>query len=209
MYLGVVQKTDTDKDLVSLDGAIRVVSEEFSLSLLNPSSLDYKKQEEKFTNILQKTFRKSNLKDALVKVVIDGFSSGSIKVFFKIILDKEKLPGRTKEDPVLATKDVLVQEVMSLDRSEFQDTIIDIDSIDFQLSKVQDVAKKYLEPEPYQGEQPASTQSGSEAAGSLWQNLGTYLSCINILCILKSETKKLLSFNKTFSCLKFCLSFTL
>ena len=157
------------------------MSEDFSLSLLNPASLDYKEQEEKFTNILEKTFRKSYLKDAFIKIVIDGFSSGSIKVFFKVILDKGKLPERVLEDPVMAAKDVLMQEVMSLDRSEFNNSIIDIDSIAFSLSKIQDVAKKYLEPEPYQGDkQPeedsdipgAGVSVNSGGGGSLWQNLG-------------------------------------
>ena len=154
------------------------MSEDFSLSLLNPSSLDYKEQEEKYTRILSKTYRKSMLNDALVKIVIDGFSSGSIKVFFKVILDKSKIPEPIQQQPVMATKDVLMQEVMSLDRSEFQDTIIDIDSIDFSLSKVQDV--KVLEPEPFQGEkQETTTQSVRPqvvnlggGGGSLWQNLG-------------------------------------
>ena len=152
-----------------------MVSEDFSLTLLNPASPAYKRQEEKFTGIIEKTFRKSYLKDAFVKTVIDGFSSGSIKVFFKVILDGSKLSEQQLEDPVMASKDVLVQEVMSLDRSEFQDTIIDIDSIDFSLSAVQDVAEKYLEPEPFQGEQQQTTGGsvGAVAAGgSLWQNLG-------------------------------------
>ena len=160
------------------------MSEDFSLSLLNPSSLDYKEQEEKYTRILSKTYRKSMLNDALVKIVIDGFSSGSIKVFFKVILDKSKIPEPIQEEAVMATKDVLMQEVMSLDRSEFQDTIIDIDSIDFSLSKVQELDVKYLEPEPFQGEkqEESTTQSVRPpvvnlggGGGSLWQNLGRYI----------------------------------
>ena len=181
VYLGVVQKIESpERDLVSIDGAFRVVSEDFSLSLLNPSSIDYKEQEEKFTRILSKTYRKSILSDAFIKIAIDGFSSGSIKVFFKVILDKSKIPEPIREEPVMATKDVLMQEVMSLDRSEFQDTIIDIDSIDFSLSKVQELDVKYLEPEPFQGtKQETTTQSARPpvvnlggGGGSLWQNLG-------------------------------------
>ena len=167
VYLGVVQKIESPgKDVVSVDGAFRVVSEQFSLSLLNPLSPAYKEQKEMYEEKLQNTFKNSYLKDAFVKVVIDGFSSGSIKVFFKVLLDKSKLPGASKEDPVEATRDVMLQEVMSLEDSQFQDITIDIDSILFSLSEVQDVAKKYLEPEPYQGsKEPSQT-------GSLWQNLG-------------------------------------
>ena len=181
VYLGVVQKIESpERDLVSIDGAFRVVSEDFSLSLLNPSSLDYKEQEEKYTRILSKTYRKSILSDAFVKIVIDGFSSGSIKVFFKVILDKSKIPEPIQKEPVMATKDVLMQEVMSLDRSEFQDTIIDIDSIDFSLSKVQELDVKILEPEPFQGAKEESTTQSVRppvvnlggGGGSLWQNLG-------------------------------------
>ena len=88
-----------------------------------------------------------------------------MKVFFKVILDKKFLPGRTIEDPVTAARDVFVQEVMALENSEFENETIDIDSIEFSLSKVQDVSKKYLDPEPYQGEEELSS------AGSIWQNL--------------------------------------
>ena len=180
VYLGVVQKIESpERDLVSIDGAFRVVSEDFSLSLLNPSSIDYKEQEEKFTRILSKTYRKSILSDAFIKIAIDGFSSGSIKVFFKVILDKSKIPEPIRDEPVMATKDVLMQEVMALDRSEFQDTIIDIDSIDFSLSEVQEVDVKYLEPEPFQRKKQETTVQAMqppvatlEGGGSLWQNLG-------------------------------------
>ena len=99
-------------------------------------------------------------------MIIDGFSSGSVKVFFKIILDKKQLPGRTGEDPVLSSNDVLVQEVMILDNSEFGNDTIDLDSIEFSLSTVQDITKKYLDPEPFQSEKPDTPVSGS-----LWQNL--------------------------------------
>ena len=82
-----------------------------------------------------------------------------------------------------------MQEVMSLDRSEFSTSIIDIDSIAFSLSKIQDVAQKYLEPEPYQGDkQPeevsenniggVSVNSGG-GGGSLWQNLGNRYFILN------------------------------
>jgi len=166
VYLGVVQKIESpDKDLVSIDGAFRVVSDDFSLSLLNPSSDTYQENSLKYKEMIKTTYRKSYLRDAFIKVVIDGFSSGSVKVFFKVVLDKKFLPGRTIEDPVTAARDVFVQEVMAIEYSEFQDETIDIDSIEFSLSKVQDVSKKYLDPEPYQGEEELTS------AGSIWQNL--------------------------------------
>jgi len=143
VYLGVVQKIESpNKDVVSIDGAFRVVSEDFSLSLLNPLSETYQEDSQKYREMIKTTYRKSYLRDAFIKVVIDGFSSGSVKVFFKVILDKKFLPGRTIEDPVTAARDVFVQEVMAIENSEFQDETIDIDSIEFSLSKVQDVSKK-------------------------------------------------------------------
>ena len=166
VYLGVVQKIESpNKDLVSIDGAFRVVSEDFSLSLLNPLSETYQEDSKKYRDMIKTTYRKSYLRDSFVKIIIDGFSSGSVKVFFKVILDKKFLPGRTIEDPVTAARDVFVQEVMALENSEFENETIDIDSIEFSLSKVQDVSKKYLDPEPYQGEEELSS------AGSIWQNL--------------------------------------
>ena len=99
-------------------------------------------------------------------MIIDEFSSGSVKVFFKIILDKKQLPGRTGEDPVLSSNDVLVQEVMILDNSEFGNDTIDLDSFEFSLSTDQDITKKYLDPDPFQSEKPDTPVSGS-----LCQNL--------------------------------------
>jgi hypothetical protein len=166
VYLGVVQKIESpNKDLVSIDGAFRVVSEDFSLSLLNPLSETYQQDSQKYREMIKTTYRKSYLRDSFVKIIIDGFSSGSVKVFFKVILDRKFLPGRTIEDPVTAARDVFVQEVMALEKSEFENETIDIDSIEFSLSKVQNVSKKYLDPEPYQGEEELSS------AGSIWQNL--------------------------------------
>ena len=142
------------------------MSEDFSLNLLNPLSEQYQENSQKYRESISTTYRKSYLKDSFVKVVIDGFSSGSVKVFFKVILDKTKLPGRTAEDPMTAARDVFVQEVMALEGSVFAGETIDIDSITFSLSEVQDVAGQYLAPEPYQG-----GQQDASKGSSLWQNL--------------------------------------
>ena len=170
VYLGVVQKIESpSQDKISIDGAFRVVSDDFSLSLLNPLSPVYRENSEKYSEMIATTYRKSYLRDAFVKVTIDGFSSGSIKVFFKVILDKKFLPGRSVEDPVTAARDVLVQEVMALESSQFQGETIDIDSIEFSLSEVQDTTGAYLEPEPLQGEQ--EQQEVANSPGTMWQTL--------------------------------------
>ena len=167
VYLGVVQKIESpNENLISIDGAFRVVSEDFSLNLLNPLSEQYQENSAKYRDTISATYRKSYLRESFVKVVIDGFSSGSVKVFFKVILDKTALPGRTIEDPVTAVRDVFVQEVMALEGSVFTGETIDIDSITFSLSEVQDVVGQYLAPEPYQGEAEDSSQGSS-----IWQNL--------------------------------------
>ena len=167
VYLGVVQKIESpNENFISIDGAFRVVSEDFSLNLLNPLSEQYQENSAKYREAVSTAYRKSYLRDSFVKVVIDGFSSGSVKVFFKVILDKTALPGRTIEDPVTAVRDVFVQEVMALEGSVFAGETIDIDSINFSLSEVQDVAGQYLAPEPYQGEAEDSSKSSS-----IWQNL--------------------------------------
>ena len=168
VYLGVVQKIeDSGKDLVSIDGAFTVVSEDFSLSLLNPNSVKYKDYTRRYEDIIKNTYKKSVLRDALIKVLIDGFSSGGgVDVYFKVIMDKVQLPGRTAEDPVMAAKDVLIGEVMALEDSEFDGNVIDLDSISFSLSAIQDIAKKYLEPEPLQG-----LEGTGPLSGSIWQSL--------------------------------------
>ena len=38
------------------------------------------------------TYRKSVLGESFVKTVIDGFSSGSLKIFFKVLFDRRYLP---------------------------------------------------------------------------------------------------------------------
>ena len=143
-----------------------MVSEDFSLSLLNPVSVKYKENTRKYSTVIRNTYKKSHLADSFVKVIIDGFSSGSVNVFFKIILDKKRLPGRTTEDPAMAAKDVFVQEIMSLGDNEFEGDVVDLDSIEFSLSAVQDITKQYLDPEPY-----SAAAADNPAPGSLWQSL--------------------------------------
>ena len=54
VYLGVVQKIESpNKDLVSIDGAFRVVSEDFSLSLLNPLSETYQEDSKKYREMIK------------------------------------------------------------------------------------------------------------------------------------------------------------
>ena len=38
------------------------------------------------------TYKKSVLGESFVKTVIDGFSSGSLKIFFKVLFDRRYLP---------------------------------------------------------------------------------------------------------------------
>ena len=99
-------------DLISFDGSIRVVSDEFSISLLNPDSAIYRYKAKKYKSLVRPTdlifgsgeryfllhfqisnvYAKSPLRDAFVQTLVDGFSSGSVRVFFKIVLDKRFLP---------------------------------------------------------------------------------------------------------------------
>ena len=102
-------------DLISVEGSIRVISDEFSISLLNPESEAYRFKEQKYSKMVNQlisfpikvniinyvthfssqisdTYRKSVLKESFVKTVIDGFSSGSLKIFFKVLFDRRYLP---------------------------------------------------------------------------------------------------------------------
>ena len=40
---------------------------------------------------ISKTFEKSHLRKGFIRTTIDGFSSGSLRVFFKVLFDKRYL----------------------------------------------------------------------------------------------------------------------
>ena len=46
----------------------------------------------RFSMQISDTYRKSVLGESFVKTVIDGFSSGSLKIFFKVLFDRRYLP---------------------------------------------------------------------------------------------------------------------
>jgi len=83
---------DLSLDVISVDGSIRVLTDEYTSELLNPRSPTYKEKAEKYVQKIANTYAKSHLAEAFVDATVDGFSSGSLRVFFKVKFQKSKLP---------------------------------------------------------------------------------------------------------------------
>lgn len=72
-------------------------------------------------------FKKSLLAPSYKQVAIDKFENGTFKVFFRLYLDRRKLP-KSVTRPEDAIEDVIVKETYSTD-SLFKDMELDLSSI--------------------------------------------------------------------------------
>ena len=114
-----------------VEGHIRVISE-FCSSLLDPKSELYRTMEQKFSNMIINTFKKSSLSESFLGVVIEGFSDGSLKVAFRLVFENRYLPPLPEgTDVVDKAKEIMVEEVLAPSGGEFRGEEIDVDSIVF------------------------------------------------------------------------------
>ena len=54
IFFSVAQKLDAGAEYLSIDGAIRVISDDFSISLLNPDSELYRYKADKYASMVSK-----------------------------------------------------------------------------------------------------------------------------------------------------------
>ncbi|EFN80032.1 Enteropeptidase [Harpegnathos saltator] len=91
------------------------------------TSMVFREKERKFKNIFELLFRRSVLGSSYKRTTIDKFENGTLKVFFRLYLDRRKIPRSITnvEDTI---QDIIVKEAYSIS-SLFKDMELDLTSV--------------------------------------------------------------------------------
>jgi len=86
----------------------------------------FREKERKFKNIFELLFRRSVLGLSYKQTMIDKFENGTLKVFFRLYLDRRKIPRSiiNVEDTI---QDIIAKETYSIS-SLFKDMELDLTS---------------------------------------------------------------------------------
>ncbi|CAH1400756.1 unnamed protein product [Nezara viridula] len=84
------------------DGSMRLLGDKFSPALANKSGLQFYQKSRRYQTLLEALYGKSRLGPALHDIFITSFANGSLIIFFRIILDRRKIPK-----PVNSIEDTL------------------------------------------------------------------------------------------------------
>ena len=90
------------------------------------TSMVFREKERKFKNIFELLFRRSVLGLSYKQTMIDKFENGTLKVFFRLYLDRRKIPRSiiNIEDTI---QDIIAKETYSIS-SLFKDMELDLTS---------------------------------------------------------------------------------
>ncbi|CAD1469282.1 unnamed protein product, partial [Heterotrigona itama] len=101
--------------------------EKYNPMLKLNTSMVFREKERKYKNIFEVLFRRSVLGAAYKQTIIDKFESGVLKVFFRIYLDRRKIPRSITnvEDTI---EDIIAKETYS-SSSLFKDMELDLTTI--------------------------------------------------------------------------------
>ncbi|XP_014489305.1 PREDICTED: uncharacterized protein LOC106752251 [Dinoponera quadriceps] len=91
------------------------------------TSMVFREKERKFKNIFELLFRRSVLGSSYKRTTIDKFENGTLKVFFRLYLDRRKIPRSITniEDTI---QDIIAKETYSIS-SLFKDMELDLTSV--------------------------------------------------------------------------------
>ncbi|XP_003707051.3 uncharacterized protein LOC100882162 isoform X1 [Megachile rotundata] len=127
LWMGAL-RTDSKNAIVGFTCSFRVSKgEKYNPMLKLNTSMVFREKERKYKNIFELLFRRSVLSPAYKQTIIDRFESGILKVFFRIYLDRRKIPRSITnvEDTI---EDVIAKETYS-SSSLFKDMELDLTSI--------------------------------------------------------------------------------
>ncbi|KAL1464531.1 hypothetical protein WDU94_004165, partial [Cyamophila willieti] len=112
IYMGALRIDAQHLELI-FDSSFRVVAgDNYNPSLSNVTSNLYKEKSKRYKAMIEKLYNASVLSPAIKYCGVIGFKSGSLIVFYRIILDRRKIPrslGNVEE----VMKSVLVDEIIS------------------------------------------------------------------------------------------------
>ncbi|XP_068966779.1 uncharacterized protein [Bombus flavifrons] len=127
LWMGAL-RTDSKNAIVGFSCTFRVSKgEKYNPMLKLNTSMVFREKERKYKNIFEVLFRRSVFGAAYKQTIIDKFESGILKVFFRIYLDRRKIPRSITnvEDTI---EDIIAKETYS-SSSLFKDMELDLTSI--------------------------------------------------------------------------------
>ncbi|CAK9832521.1 PRSS8 [Anthophora retusa] len=127
LWMGAL-RTDSKNAIVGFSCSFRVAKgEKYNPMLKLNTSMVFREKERKYKNIFELLFRRSVLGTAYKQTIIDKFENGILKVFFRIYLDRRKIPRSITnvEDTI---KDIIAKETYS-SASLFKDMELDLTSV--------------------------------------------------------------------------------
>ncbi|KYN20889.1 Enteropeptidase [Trachymyrmex cornetzi] len=113
--------------IIGFSCSIRIVrGERYNPMLKLNTSMVFREKERKFKNIFELLFRRSVLGLSYKQTMIDKFENGTLKVFFRLYLDRRKIPRSivNVEDTI---QDIIAKETYSIS-SLFKDIELDLTS---------------------------------------------------------------------------------
>ncbi|XP_023289826.1 uncharacterized protein LOC105698698 [Orussus abietinus] len=127
LWMGAL-RTDSKNAIVGFFCSFRVVrGERYNPMLKLNTSMVFREKERKYKNMFELLFRRSILGAAYKNAVIDRFENGTLRVFFRIYLDRRKIP-RTIANVEDAIVDVIAKETYS-SSSLFESMELDLGSV--------------------------------------------------------------------------------
>ncbi|KAG7205829.1 hypothetical protein KM043_007770 [Ampulex compressa] len=127
LWMGVL-RTDTKNAIVGFACYFRISKgERYNPMLKLNTSMVYREKERKYKNIFELLFRRSVIGTAYKQTIIDKFENGTLKIFFRLYLERRKIPRSITnvEDTI---EDIIAKETYSVS-SLFKDMELDLTSI--------------------------------------------------------------------------------
>ncbi|XP_034947847.1 LOW QUALITY PROTEIN: uncharacterized protein [Chelonus insularis] len=127
LWMGAM-RSDAKNTIIGFSCSFRITQgEKYNPMLKLNTSMVFREKERKYKNILGMLFKKSVLGPSYKQTIIDKFENGTLKVFFRLYLDKRKIP-RTVTNIEDAIHDTIIKETYS-SSSMFEDMELDFASI--------------------------------------------------------------------------------
>ncbi|KAK0179986.1 hypothetical protein PV327_005677 [Microctonus hyperodae] len=127
LWMGAM-RTDTKNPMMVFACSFRIArGEKYNPMLKLNTSMVFREKERKYKNIFELLFRRSVLGPSYKQTIIDKFENGTLKVFFRLYLDRRKIP-RTVTNLEDTIQDIIAKETYSTS-SLFKDMELDLTTI--------------------------------------------------------------------------------
>ncbi|KAF7998295.1 hypothetical protein HCN44_009693 [Aphidius gifuensis] len=127
LWMGAM-RSDIKNSSIGFSCSLRIArGEKYNPMLKLNTSMVFREMERKYKNIFELLFRRSVLGSCFKQTLIDRFENGTLKVFFRLYLDRRKIPRSITnvEDTI---QDIIAKETYST-TSLFKDMELDLTSI--------------------------------------------------------------------------------